>query len=86
VACSIPTATPGINQHNSLDRLNPALQKKKKKKQLNNKQGSEKEHAAEGAGCHKRTREGGRGKELISYKDWKGRRANKGWVISHCLK
>jgi hypothetical protein len=40
VAHDTPTATPGINQHSPLDRLTPALQKKKK---LNNKQGTEKD-------------------------------------------
>jgi hypothetical protein len=39
-AHSIPTATSGINQHNPLDRLTPALHKNKTKtkKTLNNKQ------------------------------------------------
>jgi hypothetical protein len=63
VACGIPTATPEINQHSLLDRLSPPPHKKKN---LNNKQGTEKEHAAEGVGCSKCTREGGRSKELIS--------------------
>jgi hypothetical protein len=68
----IPTANPGINQDSPLDRLIPCPAKKKKKPkkpkkpQLNNKQGTEKEHAAEGVGCRKLTGEGGRGKELIS--------------------
>jgi hypothetical protein len=39
---------------------------KKKKKKVNNKQGNEKEHAAEGREFCKHTREEGRGKELIS--------------------
>jgi hypothetical protein len=65
----------------------PALQKQKQK--LNNKQATEKEHAAEGVGCFECTGEGE--KKLISCelsvnKDWKGRRANSGWVISCCLK
>jgi hypothetical protein len=33
---------------------------------MNNKQGTEKEHAAEEAGCCKHSGEGGRSKELIS--------------------
>jgi hypothetical protein len=41
------------------------LQKNKIKK-LNNKQGTENEHTADGAGCCKCTREGDRSKELIS--------------------
>jgi hypothetical protein len=65
VSCGIPTATPGINQHSSLDRLTPCPEKNKTKN-LNNKQGTEKEHKAEGSGCCKCTRERGRGKELIS--------------------
>jgi hypothetical protein len=36
-----------------------------RKKNLNNKQGIEKEHAEEGAGCSEHTREGGKSKELI---------------------
>jgi hypothetical protein len=62
--CVFPSATPGINKHSHLDRLtspNPA-----KKKQKLNKQGTEKEHTAEGAGCCNCTREGGRSKDLIS--------------------
>jgi hypothetical protein len=43
VAHGIPIATAGINQNSPLDRLAPTLQKN-----LNNKQGTEKEHAAEG--------------------------------------
>jgi hypothetical protein len=60
---------PGINQHSPLGRLIPAPSKKPKKsktKKLNNKQGTKKEHTAEGAGCSEHTGEGGRGKELIS--------------------
>jgi hypothetical protein len=49
-----------------LDRLILPPCKKKKKKNLNNKQGTEKEHTAEGMGCCKHTREGRRSKELIS--------------------
>jgi hypothetical protein len=39
VAHSIPTATPGINQQNVLDRLTftPQKKNKKRKKELNNK-------------------------------------------------
>jgi hypothetical protein len=51
--CSIPTATPGINQQSLLERLTPTPQKKpqtKKEKHLNNKPGTENEHTAEGAG------------------------------------
>jgi hypothetical protein len=64
VAHSIPTGTPGQNHRSPLDRLTPHPAKKKEKQ--NNKQGTEKEHAAEGAGCSECTGEGGRGKELIS--------------------
>jgi hypothetical protein len=39
--------------------MTPTLQKKQK-------QGTEKEHAAEGAGCSEYTGEGGKSKELIS--------------------
>jgi hypothetical protein len=65
MAYGIPTATPGINQHTPLDRLThcPAKQTNKQTKQpkkLNNKQGTEKKHAAEGVGCSKCTREEGR--------------------------
>jgi hypothetical protein len=38
MAHGIPTATPGINQHSHLDRLTLPC----KKKQLNNKKGTEK--------------------------------------------
>jgi hypothetical protein len=63
VSHGIPTSTPGINQRSHLDRLTPAPQKEKK---LNNKQGTEKEHAKEGARCSEYTGEAGRCKELIS--------------------
>jgi hypothetical protein len=46
-----------------MDRLTPCLAKKRN---LNNKQGTEKECTAEGAGCCKYAGEGGRSKELIS--------------------
>jgi hypothetical protein len=49
VAHVIPTATPGINQQRPLDRLTLASQKNKTKQKLNNKKGTGKEHAAEGA-------------------------------------
>jgi hypothetical protein len=69
VSHSIPTATPGINQHSSLHRLTSCPPKKKKKKpktkKLNNIQGTEKEHATEVTGCYRYTGERGRGKELI---------------------
>jgi hypothetical protein len=56
-ACSIPTASPPSKKINN----------NKKKPKLNNKQGTEKEHATEGAGwCSKCTGGGGRCKELIS--------------------
>jgi hypothetical protein len=48
---------PWINQHSSLERLIP----QKKPKKLNNKQRTEKKHAAEGAGCCKHTGDGGQG-------------------------
>jgi hypothetical protein len=88
VSGSIPIATLLINQHSGLDRLTPCPTKKKKKK----KQGTEKKYVAEEARCAKHTGERGRCKELISLqdlsvnKDWKSRRADSGWVISHCLK
>jgi hypothetical protein len=63
-----PTATPGINQHSTLDRLTPPHPAKK------NKQGTEKEHAAEGAGCWKHTGEGRRAKELISMRTFSKQR------------
>jgi hypothetical protein len=65
VAYSIPIATTVINQHSPLDRLTPCSARKKKT-QLNNKHRTEKEHAAEGAGCRKLTGEAGKSKELIS--------------------
>jgi hypothetical protein len=64
VSRGIAIATPGINQHSPWTDWPPALQKKKKN--LNHKQGTEKEHAAEGAGCYKQPGKGLRGKELIS--------------------
>jgi hypothetical protein len=63
VSRSIPTATPRINQHSPLNRLTSHPQKKKK---MNNKQGTEKEHTAEGVGYCKHTREEWRSKMLIS--------------------
>jgi hypothetical protein len=54
---------PWNKQHSPLDRLTPRTTKRKK---LNNKQGTEKEHAAERVGCSEHTGEGRRGKELIS--------------------
>jgi hypothetical protein len=65
-SCGIPTATPGINKYSPLDSLTPCPTKKKRKKEMNNKQGTKKEHAAKGAGCCKHTGEGGKSKELIS--------------------
>jgi hypothetical protein len=66
----IPIATSGINHSHlwdkPLDRMTPCPAKKKQKTKLNNKQGAEKEHAAEGTGCCKCTREGGRSKDLVS--------------------
>jgi hypothetical protein len=64
-------------------------QKKKKKKK--NKQGTEKEHAAEETGCSKHTGEGERGKEMISTQNFskqrlEGRSSDSGQVISHWLK
>jgi hypothetical protein len=53
-SCGIPTATPGINQHCPLDRLTPYFAKK----ELNNKQGIEKECEAERVGCCKLTGKG----------------------------
>jgi hypothetical protein len=50
----------------------------KNQKNLNNKQGTEKEHRAEGTECSPH--------ELSVNKDWNGRRANSGQVISYCLK
>jgi hypothetical protein len=50
-----------FSQHSPLDRLTPTTQKK-----LNNKQGTEREHVAETAGCSECTGEGGRRKELIT--------------------
>jgi hypothetical protein len=69
-----------------MDRLTPP-----KKKNLNNKQGTEKEHAAEEAGCCKCTGEGGRSKELISTRTFSKQRlerqkANSGRAIGCCLK
>jgi hypothetical protein len=55
-----------MNQSSPLDRLIPALQKKKQKKKLSNKQGTEKEHTAEGSGFIECTRVRGSSKELIS--------------------
>jgi hypothetical protein len=74
-----------------MDRLTLTFQKTKKQKNLNNKPGTEKEHAAEGVGCSECTREGGRSKVLISTrtlvnKDWKGIWANRGRVITHCTR
>jgi hypothetical protein len=63
VSHSFPPATPKINQHSLLGRLMPATVKKQ---QLNNQQGTENQHTAEGWSCWKHTREGGRSKELIS--------------------
>jgi hypothetical protein len=65
VAHGIPTATLEKNQHSPLDRLTPTLQNKTKQN-LNNKQETEKEHVAEGAGCSECPREGEKSKELIS--------------------
>jgi hypothetical protein len=62
VAYGISKATSGINQHNPLDRLTTAPQKKN----LNNKQETEKENAAKGVGHSECIREGWRSKELIS--------------------
>jgi hypothetical protein len=53
MAHGIPTATPGIKKYSPLDRLKLAPQKKK----LNNKQGTEKEYAAEEVGCSECTTE-----------------------------
>jgi hypothetical protein len=72
VACGIPTTIPGINQHTPLDRLTPALQKKK----LNNKQETE-EHATEGVGCSEHTGEDGKGKMLISVRTFIKQRLEK---------
>jgi hypothetical protein len=59
VACGTPTATHGINQHSTLDRLTPVPQKQNKTKQ-NNKQGTEKDTQQRRWGCIEHTREGAR--------------------------
>jgi hypothetical protein len=58
VSLGILTDTPGINKHSTQDRLNTRPAKKTNITKLNDKQGTEKEHIAEGAGCFKCTREG----------------------------
>jgi hypothetical protein len=55
---------PGINQHSPLDRLTTVPLKKKKK--TNDKQETEKEHAAEVVECSECMGQGGRDKRLIS--------------------
>jgi hypothetical protein len=57
VSCGILPATPGINQHSPLGRQTPYPAKQNKTKQkLNNKQGTENKHTAEGEGCCNNTR------------------------------
>jgi hypothetical protein len=62
---SIPTAMLGINQHSPWTDW-PPHPTEQNKKNLNNKQGTEKEYAAEGTSCTELTGEGGRSKKLIS--------------------
>jgi hypothetical protein len=76
----IPPGSPGINQHSPHTDWPPHPQKKKN---LNNKQGTEREHAAEWAGCCQHSGEGGGARswspqELSVNKGWKGRRSNNG--------
>jgi hypothetical protein len=92
VARGTPTATPGINQHNPLDRLTPTLPKKtqpnketknKTKKTLNNKQGTEKDmQQRERVGCFEHTGEGERNKELLSARIFNKQGCKSRWLTS----
>jgi hypothetical protein len=82
VSCSIPTATPGINQHSPT---------RKKNQKLNNKQRTENEQVAEGWGAISALEKGEVAKRwtLCKHsinKGRKGRRADSQRMISHCLK
>jgi hypothetical protein len=88
-SCGIPSANHGIKQHSSLDRLTPLPHKKQKQKQKKTHWIINKEHATEGAVSAPEKGVGARSwslPELSITKDWKGRRAYNGWVISRCLK
>jgi hypothetical protein len=78
-SCGIPPATPGINQHSPLSRLTPQHTHTKTNTQQRGGVAEsvlEKEKEARSHSPH----------ELSVNKEWKGRRANSGCVISCCLK
>jgi hypothetical protein len=85
----IPTATPGIKQHGSLDRLAPPPPPKKNNWIINKDLKRNVQQRGRGAVSTPEKEEGARSwtlYELPVNKGWKGRRANNGQVISHCLK